>query len=322
MSMREIPDTSSWKPKKEHELWLRQAYIEQCSHSEDFILSRLEFEKKTNLQAFDAGLPLEEVVSLEFAKLFPKRYNITNGIVSDNSGQTAGDCDLIIFNDFWFPHVLHGTSNSSRKKFLPIDGVYAIGEIKSTLNENSLDSACEKLVKCARLDRNWTNNNRLIENRENGCFHGVTNPLYTFIIAAGVESRASFESLINRFFDINKQLKRLEVVRALCVLGYGAVIWGFDNEKNEKCPALFMNEDLYKPIFPIYLPYEKQSCAMYSLTANIHMHLFNSVLAPEDFAFKYGTTELNFKVPTSNEVTIPPDPEWLDKLKISCKEDH
>lgn len=268
-------------------------------------------------------MPLEEVFLNEFAKLFPKRYAITNGVVSDTFGHTAGDCDAIIFNDFWFPYVISGATNQSRRKFLPIDGIYAIGEIKSTLTERTLDEACKKLITCSRLNRHHTHNNRLIENRENGCFHGITNPLYTFIITTGIDSNTSFESLIDRFYDINRQVKRLEVIRCLCVLGKGVVVWAFDDDDNMTRPAIFMNEDLYKPIFPFYIPYDEKISSLYHLTTSLHLHLFHSVLAPEDFALYYGSDQFGSKKPTSLEISLKPDLEWLDKLSIKCKNfDH
>ena len=63
------------------------------------------------------------------------------GVIVDRAGRTGGDYDMIIFNDLWFPHVKAGATSSSRRAFYPIDGVYAVGEIKQTLDCSGLDKA-------------------------------------------------------------------------------------------------------------------------------------------------------------------------------------
>lgn len=320
MTNREIPDVGGWQPRRDNEVWLKSAFIQQCIKSEFAILSGLQAEKSTSLDAFNSGESLEEIIINELSKLIPKRYTITNGIVSDNRGYTAGHCDLILFNDYWFPYIISGTNPNSRKKYLPVDGAYAIGEIKSTLDEKTLDKACEKLVTASRLNRTWTRSKRLVENREDGCIHGITNPLYTFIIAANIDSKVKFEDLINRFYDINRQLKRLQMIRALCVLGNGVITWAYRDENGESRPARFMEEDLYKPIYPVYAPYNAEISALYPLIWNVHLHLFHSVLAPEDITLQYGNDKFGVKAPTSDSICIQPDKEWLEKLNIRCFE--
>lgn len=321
--MKPLPNTSKWQPKQDKADWLQTAFIEQCIYSEQTILTRLEFEKKVQLQTFDVGIPFEDVVLNEFSKLFPKRYNVTNGIVSDSNGLTAGDCDFIIFNDIWFPYVISGATNSTRKKFLPIEGVYAIGEIKTKLTEETLDNACEKLVKTSRLNRKRTNSNRIVENRDDGCQHGLTNPLYSFIFAASIDSHTQFLSLVERFVLINSKLKRSEIIRGLCVLGEGVITWGYhDRKTGEGKPAMFMRKDLYEPIFPVFVKFNQKTSTIYPLIVDVHAHLFQSVLAPEDFALLYGTDDYPAQRPESDSFCIKPDDEWIKSIESYCKADN
>lgn len=163
-----------------------------------------------------------------------------------------------------------------------------------------------------------------MENREStSCKHGLSNPLYSFVLGLNIAEGVSFEDLINRFYDINKGLKRLELVRALCVLGQGAVVWSFkDRKQGGFTPALFMLEDLYEPVVPSYLHVKDVTSALFALLGNLMLHLFHSVLAPEDIAAIYGTSNRNVKAPTADEIALKPDAEWIESLNTLCKDEH
>jgi len=86
-------------------------------------------------------------------------------------------------------------------------------------------------------------------------------------------------------------------------------VWHYNEDNGIGRPALFMNDDLYKPINPVYVPYSKELSALYPFLTNLHLHLFHSVLAPEDFALYYGDDQFNAKVPIDSEVVLKPDLE-------------
>ena len=185
------------------------------------------------VHSFDSGLPIEEVVRDELRRILPARYSVRAGTVVDATGYTAGDCDVVVFNDIWFPVVKPGPVESARQFMLPIEGVYAVGEVKQTLSGDTLTAALKKLVACHRLERPETFAHRLVENREQSdCVHGLTNPLYSFVVALDVGVGETFESLIDQFFTINQTLRRLDVVRAMSVFGHGTVIWGVDDPED------------------------------------------------------------------------------------------
>jgi len=297
MSRRKLPDTSGWLPRETQSGNLHGAFLRRCLAAEKLIALKSELESDMNIDRYDSGPGLEDIVREELSSLLPSRYTVTCGVVNDRLGRTAGDFDIVMFNDIWFPKVKPGATNRSRRVHFPIDGVYAVGELKSTIDHHALDDAMRKLVMCHRLKRAQTFAFRKTENREgNECVHGITNPLYSFVIAAGLRNGLEFEELVERFFLINQTLKRLEVIRALCVLGEGVVVWGYKSPGGIK-PARFMLDDLYEPIIPI-LP--QSESALFGLVANLMLHLYHSILAPEDVVYHYGTgsTE-HVRVPTS-----------------------
>jgi hypothetical protein len=320
-----LPDTEKWIPRANGADVLKLAFRNRCSAIEETILSKVTHERKSNIDNFDSGPGVEDIIRDELSKLLPTRYSVRAGVVNDRLGNTAGDCDVVIYNDTWFPIVKAGAAANSRRIHLAIEGAYAIGEIKQTLDFTSLDHAMEKLVVCHRLHRPPTYAYRLVENRESSpCSHGLTNPLFSFIIATDIKPSIEFEDLVERFFYINRTLRRHEVIRALCVLGHGTITWGFVDKENEEIrPALFMLEDLYEPIYPVFHRVANTDSALYPLMVDLLLHLYKSVLAPEDIAPYYGSKKPGIvSIPKSPDISLPPDPERLDSLRQFCSMGH
>lgn len=319
MADKPLPDTTQWQPQRHAAETLASAFLQRCIAAEKEIVLKAGFEQRMSLHNFDSGLPLEEIVRATLRQLLPLRYSVRAGVLVDQQGQSAGDCDVTIFNELWFPMVKTGPAPESRRTYIPIDGAYAVGEIKQSLDEGTLDAAMQKLVTAHRLYRPRTDRHRLVENRSiDSCKHGLSNPLFSFVLATSLSPGTTFQSLIERFFDINSQLKRLEVVRALCVLDHGCVTWGFAYNEDEFRPALFMLEDLYRPIFPVFHKVPGCESSLYALIENLTLHLYQSVLAPEDVVPRYGLPHPAPSFPASLDVSLGPDPEWIELLNTPC----
>ena len=318
-SDRPLPDTRTWTPRNASES-LSSVFAAECNGAEKRLLQGLQQEKSLAVDNFESGQPFESLVRQEFIRLLPRRYAVTSGRLLDRYGMTAGNCDVVVFNDFWFSPVKSASTTESRNACIPIEGVYGVGEVKQTLSAAVLDEAMEKLVKCHRLYRPRTFAHRLVENREGcDCPHGLTNPLFSFILAGGVAGGETFQSLIERFFDISKRLGRLEVCRALCVLGEGTVTWAFrDPEKDyEMRPALFVEADLYHPVFPVFSEASIRGSFLY-LMQMLQLSLFHVVLGPEDLAIAYSFDNLGIKSPKDVNIALPPDKEWIELLGKPC----
>jgi len=274
---------------------------------------------------FDSGPGLEDIVREEIRHICPHRYSVQRGVINDSSGRTAGDFDVILFNDLWFPAVKSGATPESRRIHLPIEGVYGIVEVKQSLDYKRLDDAMHKLVTGHRLHRPRTYANRLVENRDlDSCFHGLTNPLYSAVLATDLAEGADLDKLVERFFDINKSLKRLEVIRALCVLGHGTVTWVFWDDNGDLRPTLFMRDDLFHPIIPSYHKSPPAESAFYVLMSDILLHLYHVVLGAEDISVAYGIghTSNSISIPQSPEVILEPDVEWIQSLDLEYDQEY
>lgn len=162
--MASIPNTNEWQPRKDTQENLKEIFYKRCIHVESAIKDRVNKEQELNIDNFDSGSGVEDIIREEFSKILPSRYFITKGVVNDRNGFSAGDQDLIIFKKTWFPFLKSGATSESRRFHFPIEGVYAIGEIKQTLTISNLDLALQKLVIGKRLERPKTGRTRITEN--------------------------------------------------------------------------------------------------------------------------------------------------------------
>jgi hypothetical protein len=317
-----LPDTAQWQPRSDAVENLRSAFVQRCRAAENVIALKAANERAMNVDNFDSGLGVEDIIRDEIRGILPRRYAVQPGVISDRTGKTAGDVDIAVFNDLWFPTVKAGATPSSRRVHMPIDGVYAVIEAKQTLDYASFDAGMRKLVSCHRLERPATFANRLVENRDSDhCFHGLTNPLYSALIGTSLVPGLTLEALADRFYNTCRSLKRLEVVRSLCVLGHGTLTWGWWDEHFDARPARFMRDDLFHPVVPVLHKTPPGPPALFSLMADLLLHLFHSVLRAEDLAHAYGPDKLDIKRPTMRNVRLEPDEEWLATLDVEYGEE-
>ena len=302
-----MPDTNQWKPREDAKERLSKLFFKRCHEIEERIVSRAKVEKETRVDNYDSGLGIEDIFREELSNLLPKRYSVRTGVLDDRYGKTAGECDVIIFNEQWFPVVHAGATEASRKFHFPIEGTYAVAEVKSSLDFKSLDDAMGKLVTCHRLHRPVTQSDRIVENRRvDGCPHSVLNPLYSAVVAIGLTPNIGFEDLINRFFAINKTLKRHEVVRALCVFGSGTVTWGLRNERTKQADSAIFHSDYAEPLIPVFSRSEVVGSTFHVLVVDLLLQLYHSILSPEDLAVKYGLNNHRISVPNDKTTYLPP----------------
>ncbi len=312
---RPLPDTSAWHPREPGNASLVSAALaERCAMLEKRVMLAAQSERTLAFDAFNSGTPIETELREALRELLPTRYEAMSGTVVDARGLTSGDMDIVIFNAHWFPKVHASATTGNKRIILPFEGVYAIGEVKQTLTEKSLDEAMEKLVTCHRLSRASTPRSRMTENRELSSSDdiGIANPLYSFVI--GIAWTGDLQPLVERFYSINRSLRRLEVVRGLCVIGAGTVTWAV-RRPDGNGPAVFMTDDLAMPIVPAYFPASDYGPALFTLLENLLLHLYHCVLGPEDIASQYGPLERGVKLPADPQVHLPSDPKLDLKTK-------
>ena len=310
-----LPNTDKWQPREDAKERLSGLFLKRCQESEKRILERVKVENEIRVDNFDSGLGMEDIIREELSKLLPKRYSVRKGVLDDRYGKTAGDCDVIIFNDLWFPSTHSGATETSRRFHFPVEGAYSVIEIKPALDFKNLDDALEKLVMCHRLHRPVTQGDRIAENRRSGgCPHNIANPLYSAVMATSLPPGITFEDLVNRFFQINRTLKRHEVIRSLCVLNVGTVTWGLRNTQTNQTDHATFHDDYHKALIPIWNRSEIVGSAFYILILDILTQLNRSILSPENLALKYGAMNHAVSVPSDENICLSPSkpPQTFD----------
>ena len=286
---RNLPDVNGWKPTASNNDSLRNALMTTCQIAQKRIVSRAEAEIRFNIQQFDSGAGVEDVVREELGNLLPQRYSVDSGVVDDRLGRTAGDCDVLIRDPLWSPVIKLGATARSRRRHFPIEGIYAAAEIKQTFGLAALEKAMEKMVKLSRLDRSVNPYGHITENQhlpsldQSGL---VLNPLHTSVFATRLEDGVSFEEIANRFGAINAMLDRNSMVKTLCVLDAGTA-W-YSVESGNPYDADFMRDRGENLILQINA--EESDNAFYRWYVLLGSHLTRSVLGLTGVFRGYGSS--------------------------------
>lgn len=307
---RPVPNTSKWIPREHASETLAEAYSKRCDAAEANIIRGALDERAMNVDAFDAGEGIENLVRAEIASLFPKRYGFHPLTVTDRRGRSAGDVDIAVTNDHWFPETKRGTTPSARHVQFPIEGVYAVIEVKQTLSMRTLDEAMEKLVKCSRLTRPILGETRITENRTE-TLHAKypLTLLHTSVIATTLDKKVDIDDLVARFVSINQTIERQHVVRSLAVLGHAAIMWAARDESwgGFRPGDARSFDDVW---YPAKITAQDGSGALYPLVVDLYSHCNACVLPAEDIPAFYGRQNPSFMVAVSSDLAHEPRRTW------------
>ncbi|OBG68948.1 hypothetical protein A5703_09925 [Mycobacterium sp. E188] len=301
---------------------MQRAFYERCKWVELMLGVRALAEIKMGQYNFSAGLPIEAIFREELAKILPRRYEVTCGAVSDRDGNTAGDCDVVIFNDTWFPLIKPPPTTTDRQRVMPVEGAYAVLEVKQSLSISVLDAAMAKLVTCSRLRRPVVPRSQVTENRRIDGLPGnvdLTNPLFTAVVGIRLADD-SLNELVARFIKINQRLHpdRDQMVHCLCVLGEACFFWGWVPEGSTQAQiAKFMGpDDRVEPLMLIESSGHSEESPLGTLVARLYGHATNSILEdPTDLPNFYGIGQ-SYKpyqgglafIPQVDPIAKPPSP--------------
>ncbi|MDA3789477.1 MAG: hypothetical protein PF503_13425 [Desulfobacula sp.] len=82
-------------------------------------------------------------------KYLPNRYAVDSAIVIDSNGATSDQIDIVIYDPQYTPPLL----DQHNHRFIPAEAVYAVFEVKPTVNKNYLEYAGEKAESVRVLER-------------------------------------------------------------------------------------------------------------------------------------------------------------------------
>jgi len=82
-------------------------------------------------------------------KYLPNRYDVTNAIVIDSNGETSDQIDIVIYDPQYTPTLL----DQHNHRYIPAESVYAVFEVKPTINKGYLEYAAKKAESVRVLER-------------------------------------------------------------------------------------------------------------------------------------------------------------------------
>lgn len=283
----DLPDVSSWHPRSDRQATLSAGLMLTCQASQARITSEAENEKRFNIDNYDSGPGVEDVVRQELSKLLPCRYCIDAGVVNDQKGRTAGDFEIVVRDQTWTSVVKLKATSHSRRSHFPFEAIYAAVEIKQTLGFRQLDAAMKKLVTLARLSRSRNPYGHITENQHLRSLDrrdAILNPLHTTVFGTRIQDGIEFQHVARRFDQINAHLRRDHMVTMLCILDQGTA-W-YSVKSGNPYNATFMT-DRRDPL-RLQINHKEPENAFYRFFQHLSGHLSRSVLGLGELSAKYG----------------------------------
>lgn len=82
-------------------------------------------------------------------RYLPKRYEVDSAIVIDSNGRTSDQIDVVIFDNQYTPTLL----DQKCHRFVPVEAVYAVIEVKPTIDKEYVEYAAGKAESVRALHR-------------------------------------------------------------------------------------------------------------------------------------------------------------------------
>lgn len=180
-----------------------------------------------------AGNEVEVSVRDYFKRMLPSRYYVTHGHLIDINSETSPQLDIIIADNSNIPSLM---TTKDGTEYIPIDSVYAIGEIKSTYykSEKYIESFCNVMRGInERLFHEEIPNTAVDGIRDDTLLRDIAlakgnkvlNRIFSFMVFVNGGNFA-FEDIAPFYVSQPKNL----LPKVTVILNLGAIIYGTMNE--------------------------------------------------------------------------------------------
>ena len=189
------------------------------------------------------GSAAEQPVRDQLEQILPRGIGVGEGFVIDSYGGTSRQQDVVLYERDICP--VFSINNTPQTTFYPCEGVIAVGEIKSSLDGNSLQDAFQKVASVKQLQRHIVPNliphpttgepiplrrNYLTPHRDSIVDIGEEAnskerlQIFGFVLAG--ESRLNRDSLVKTFLLLAAQVENSLLPNLLATLDGHAISWG------------------------------------------------------------------------------------------------
>lgn len=101
------------------------------------------------LHAPTKGDITEEAWRVFFNEYLPKRYSCSKAIIVDCNGNTSEQIDVVIYDEHFSPFIFY----QDGIKYIPVESVYAVFEVKQNLSQENFEYAQRKALSVRQLRR-------------------------------------------------------------------------------------------------------------------------------------------------------------------------
>lgn len=256
----------------------------------------------------EKGTGREEILGSYLRKYIPDKYVIGRGAILNSSGLQSRQQDCIIYDAFNSPILL----NMESTKMIPIESVYAVIEIKSSLNK-------ERLTECVQ-------NIKSVKSLPKKPLSQIASLTAGFVFA--YTSDTSLESLLGNLIEFNNQIDCSHQISVICVLDKGLIVNvakdGLNTvmlmPSNDSTPAIISNpiENNLLLFYLIIMQYLNQTIvsppnlmkyAEKEIASKVQMSIPKKHI-PEGSYFNFEGR----KVSVDNAITLVNDSKRLDKI--------
>jgi hypothetical protein len=142
-----------------------ETYLPKMNKQIFLQLNRLLIEKSKQAEVInhnlEKGLGNEQILRDLFKSFLPNKYGIAKGKIINYLGDQSKQCDLIIYDYENCPKLF---IDENGNQIIPIEGVYGVIQIKTTLNRSTMEQAFENLLSVYKLkDRVNQSTNKMLE---------------------------------------------------------------------------------------------------------------------------------------------------------------
>lgn len=164
--------------------------------------------------AGDKGENREHILREFLATHLPKKYGVAKGEIVTKDGQHSHSADVVIYDAIGCP-VLY----SEKTAIIPIEGVYGVIEVKSSLSKSEFIGAARQIEAFKKMAPRELG---VIETREYVTVHRSSRP---FGIIVGFDLAGnSLDSLSRNWQELNTEIHNVDFfLNYFCVLGEGLV---------------------------------------------------------------------------------------------------
>lgn len=125
--------------------FLQQAFARQ----QDVLRAQLKLAEFSITHDGKRGDVAEQHFITVLRQFLPSRYQVDSAIILDHAGDTSDQIDIVIYDRQYTPTLL----DQRHHKYIPAEAVYAVFEVKPTLNKGYLEYAGRKIASVRRLKR-------------------------------------------------------------------------------------------------------------------------------------------------------------------------